>query len=488
MKRYFKKNGEIMLTLHNSLTQKRDVFTPIDTNNVRLYCCGPTVYDYAHIGNGRAFVATDLLYRLLRQLFPHVTYVRNITDIDDKIMAAAAQNGESMSSLTTRTAAAFQADMAALLVLPPDKEPLATQHIDTMIAMIETLLARGHAYVAEGHVLFHVPSMPDYGCLSGRNRQEQLDGARIEVAPYKRDGADFILWKPSSAQQPGWQSPWGRGRPGWHIECSAMSAVHLGAEFDIHAGGLDLIFPHHENEIAQSACVHSGRPHARYWVHNGFLMVEGQKMSKSLGNFLTVHQLLEEGIAGETIRLTLLMAHYRQPLDFTRAGLTQAKTMLDRWYGALLAPGKDTAPTISAPQQLPPPQQTPPSPGLSAGRAQPAAAVLNALCDDLNTPLAISHLHELVSAIYKAEGTDRLALQQELRASAALMGLLQSDAQAWFKAGAGLSDAQITAMIAARQQARATRNFAEADRLRAVLAAAGIVLEDRAHTTDWRRA
>src|SRR5215470_7869312 len=324
------------LTLYNTLSRRKEVFEPIDPMRVRLYVCGPTVYDRAHIGNARCFVVFDVLYRLLREIYGrnHVHYARNITDIDDRINAAARKNGEPIAALTARTTAAFHADLAALGNLPPDVEPRATEHIPQMVAMIERLIASEHAYVAEGHVLFAVASDPDYGMLSRRNRDEMIAGARVEVAPYKRDPADFVLWKPSTPDQPGWASPWGRGRPGWHIECSAMSEAHLGETFDIHAGGLDLVFPHHENEIAQSECAH-GKPFVRYWLHNGYLLVNGEKMAKSLGNFVTVRQLLEEGIPGEVLRLVLLGTHYRQPLDFTRAALEQARQTLDRLYGAL---------------------------------------------------------------------------------------------------------------------------------------------------------
>ncbi|HYD31592.1 MAG TPA: cysteine--tRNA ligase, partial [Azospirillaceae bacterium] len=307
------------LDLYNTLTRKKERFEPLEKGKVGLYVCGPTVYDWAHLGNARPVVVFDVLYRLLKRVYASpdwtVTYVRNITDVDDKIIAASQASGEPIESITARTTQAYHEDMAALNALSPDIEPRATHHISRMIAMIERLVAAGHAYEAEGHVLFNVPSMAEYGQLSRRNRDELIAGARVEVAPYKRDPADFVLWKPSTPDQPGWDSPWGRGRPGWHIECSAMSEQHLGQTFDIHGGGLDLVFPHHENEIAQSRCAHGGAPLARFWVHNGFLSVNGEKMSKSLGNFFTVRELLDEA-PGEALRLTLLSAHYRQPLDF----------------------------------------------------------------------------------------------------------------------------------------------------------------------------
>src|SRR4051794_15244450 len=325
------------LALYNSLTRRKEAFEPLDPERVRMYVCGPTVYDYAHIGNGRAVVVFDQLYRVLRHLYgaEQVTYVRNITDIEDKIIAAARENGETIEALTARTTENFHQDMAALGALPPDIEPRATAHVGQMIAMIERLIADGHAYAAEGHVLFRVGSWAEYGKLSRRNRDEMIAGARIEVAPYKEDPGDFVLWKPSDPDQPGWNSLWGRGRPGWHIECSAMSEAHLGETIDIHGGGIDLIFPHHENELAQSECAHGGRPFVRFWVHNGFLSVESTKMSKSLGNFVTVHELLEQGVPGEAIRLALLSTHYRDPLDWTDEKLEQAKATLDRWYRAL---------------------------------------------------------------------------------------------------------------------------------------------------------
>ena len=336
------------LFLHNTLTRRKERFEPLAPDRVGLYVCGPTVYDYAHIGNARPVVVFDVLYRLLKRLYPQVTYVRNITDVDDKIIAAHVETGEPVAAITERTTAAFHDDMAALGALPPDVEPRATAHIAQMIAMIERLIAAGHAYEAEGHVLFDVPSWPEYGCLSRRDRADMVAGARVEVAPYKRDPADFVLWKPSTADQPGWDSPWGRGRPGWHIECSAMSTEYLGETFDIHGGGADLIFPHHENEIAQSTCAHEGRPFVRTWLHNGYLMVEGEKMSKSLGNFYTVHDLLAE-FPGEAIRLVLLQTHYRAPLDFTKDALATARITLDRLYGALRDVQAEPAEAVPAP-------------------------------------------------------------------------------------------------------------------------------------------
>ncbi|MBS0537752.1 MAG: cysteine--tRNA ligase [Proteobacteria bacterium] len=440
------------LVFYNTLSREKEPFVPLDAAHIRLYVCGPTVYDYVHIGNARPVVAFDVLYRLLKRRYPRVTYVRNITDIDDKIMTRAAEGGETIEALTGRMGKAYQDDMGRLGALPPDAEPRATEYVGQMVALIERLIARGHAYEAEGHVLFSVPSMPDYGQLSRKPRDELIAGARVEVAPYKKDSADFVLWKPSAETQAGWPSPWGRGRPGWHIECSAMSAAHLGETFDIHAGGLDLIFPHHENEIAQSRSAFGHAIMAKYWMHNGFLNISGEKMSKSLGNFLTLHEMLDR-YPGEAIRLLLMSAHYRQPLDFTPDGLARAKATLDGWYGQLR--GKDVAAAPTVPK-----------------------SVEDALSDDLNTPLAISALHQLTDPA-------------ELRAGANAIGLLQQDAEAWFRwtpAGAsGPSDAEIEAAIAARQAARKARDFKESDRIRDDMKARGVILEDGPKGTTWKR-
>ena len=471
------------LQIYDTMTRAKTAFEPLDPDDVRFYVCGPTVYDLAHIGNARPVVVFDVLFRLLRHLYgaAHVTYARNITDVDDKIIKAAQESGEPIDSITARTTEAFHADMAALGALEPSIEPRATGHIAQMIAMIETLIERGHAYVADGHVLFSVPSMADYGRLARHSLDELVAGARVEVAPYKRDATDFVLWKPSTDAQPGWDSPWAnpwghRGRPGWHIECSAMSAEHLGAEFDIHGGGQDLIFPHHENEIAQSRCAHPGAGFARYWMHNGYVVVGGEKMSKSLGNFFTVRQLLEEGWPGEVIRLTLLSAHYRQPLDFTRDKLTESKAQLDRLYGALRKAGGTGAAGAA---------EVPEAPG----------SVIAALSDDLNTPEALAGLHELGTALNKAGDAAEIArLAGALTASGALLGILDADPKDWFQAGAGagagvgVEAAVIEAQIAARVAARQAKDFAEADRIRDALAAEGIVLEDGAGGTTWRRA
>jgi len=460
------------LTLYNTLTRRKEPFEPLDPQQVRLYVCGPTVYDRAHIGNARAYVVFDVLYRVLRQTYgrEHVRYVRNITDIDDKINAAARNNGEPIAALTARTTAAFHEDMAALGNLPPDVEPRATGHIPQMVAMIEQLLASGHAYIAEGHVLFAVASDPHYGQLSRRSRDEMIAGARVEVAPYKRDPADFVLWKPSNEDLPGWGSPWGRGRPGWHLECSAMSETHLGETFDLHGGGQDLLFPHHENEIAQSTSAHAGRPFVRYWIHNGFLTDEGAKMSKSLGNIRTVRELLDEA-PGEAIRLALLTAHYRDPLDWTNERLRQARQTLDRFYRALTLPADAVFER--------------------SGEAQQAVLpVRKALEDDLNTPLALTHLHELAGAINRTSSdAERSALQRALETGGQLMGLLGQSPLGWLQGSAKADAERIEQRIAARAAARRQRRFTDADRIRAELGKEGIILEDKPDgtTTWWRK-
>ena len=458
------------IQIYNTLTRRKEAFAPLDPENVRLYVCGPTVYDLAHIGNARPVVVFDVLFRLLRQVYgaEQVTYARNITDVEDKIIKAAEENGESIEALTARTTEAYHRDMAALGALEPSIEPRATAHIPQMIAMISALVDKGHAYAAEGHVLFNVPSMEAYGALSRHKRDDIIAGARVEVAPYKKDPADFVLWKPSTEEQPGWDSPWGRGRPGWHIECSAMSLAHLGETFDIHGGGQDLIFPHHENEIAQSRCAHGSEIMAKYWMHNGYVVVGGEKMAKSRGNFITVRQLLEEGFPGEAIRLALLSGHYRQPLDITREKVTEAKAQLDRLYGALRH-----AEAVAA-----------------SGGAPAPEGVLSALADDLNTPQALAELHEIAGALNKvAEGPEKTELKQALLAGGALLGLLEADPEAWFQGGTGeLTAAEIEAAIEARRQARKAKNFAEADRIRDDLAGQGILLEDGPEGTTWKRA
>lgn len=458
------------IKLFNTLKRAKDEFFPIDEKRVRMYVCGPTVYDYAHIGNARPVVAFDVLYRLLREVYgqEHVIYARNITDVDDKIINRAQESGESISDITKRTEKAYLDDMNALGAIDPDIMPRATEHIANMITMIGKLVSAGHAYEAEGHVLFSVSSYREYGHLSGRNRDEMIAGARVEVAPYKKDPADFVLWKPSDDDQPGWDSPWGKGRPGWHIECSAMSEKHLGPTFDIHGGGQDLIFPHHENEIAQSTCAHGGSTFVNYWMHNGYLMSEGEKMSKSLGNFYTVHDLLEE-FPGEAIRLTLLKTHYRQPLDFRKDGIREAKKELDEFYLAL----RNAEVKADVPDCVP-------------------APVMAALGDDINTPKAIAYLFELKTKLNATRDVaQKASLKGELLLSGDILGLLGQDAEAWLRGGSsaaqGLSDGDIDALIEQRKQARVDKDFAASDRIRDDLAAQGVILEDGAGGTTWRR-
>ncbi|RST31860.1 cysteine--tRNA ligase [Sphingomonas ginkgonis] len=436
-----------MIQLHDTMARAKRPFEPADPSRITMYVCGPTVYGRAHIGNARPAVVFDTLARLIRHTYgaDSLVYARNVTDVDDKIIAAAEAEGVEPAVITERFERRYLEDMGALGVAPPTIAPHATAEIAPMVAMIAELVGRGHAYAAEGHVLFSVPSDPSYGALSRRDREAMVAGARVEVAPYKRDPADFVLWKPSAEGVIGWDSPWGRGRPGWHIECSAMIRAHLGETIDIHGGGLDLIFPHHENEIAQSRCAHGGAPLARYWVHNGFVDFGAEKMSKSLGNVVTPNELLARGHKGETLRLALLSAHYRQPLPWTEALVAQSRATLDRLYRA----------------------------AGSAENGQVDAGVVEALSDDLNTPLALSRLAAIDDAA-------------TLRASAALLGLLTGSADDWFR-GEGDSSA-IDERIAARAAAKKARDFAEADRIRAELAADGILLEDGPQGTSWRRA
>jgi len=442
-----------MLCLHNTLTRKKEIFEPLNKENVRMYVCGPTVYDLAHIGNARPVIVFDVLYRLLKKIYPKVTYVRNITDVDDKINAKARQTGEDIRSITERTTNIFKTDMSALNALEPVVEPRATEHIPEMITMIKVLLEKEYAYEVEGHVLFSVSSWDGYGKLSGHNRDEIIEGARVEIAPYKKDAADFVLWKPSDSSEPGWQSPWGFGRPGWHMECSAMSNKYLGKEFDIHGGGQDLIFPHHENEIAQSRCSHGTKSMATVWMHNGYLMVEGQKMSKSKGNFYTVNSLLEE-FPGEAIRLALLSTHYRQPLNFTKAGIAEAKRKLDSWYRLITS--------------------------TSVGRSVPEAVFLS-LSDDINSPQAIAEIDILASKARAGDSSARL----DLMSAANFLGLLQRTPDEWFK---GVGDENIIeSLIALRIKARENKDYTESDRIRDELRSQGILLEDGPEGTTWRR-
>ncbi len=464
------------LTLYNTLTRTKQPFTPHNPERVTLYVCGPTVYDYAHIGNARPVVVFDTLFRVLQRLYPRVDYARNITDIDDKIIAAAEKNNEPIDALTTRYTAAFHADMAALNALPPTLEPRATDHIADMITLIESLIKKGFAYVADGHVLFDVAAMPNYGSLSGRTADDMLAGARVEVADYKKNPADFVLWKPSvdtatgqgqakaisqsrSPLPPAWDSPWGKGRPGWHIECSAMSGKLLGLPLDIHGGGHDLIFPHHENEIAQSCCANDAPVYANYWMHNGFVTVDGQKMSKSLGNFTTVRQLLEQGLSGEAIRYVLLMAHYRQPVDWSAKNYDQATNNLEKIHAALRG--------IELPEN---------------NTAEPDAAFLDALLDDLNTPLALMRLQQLANTLHKSKDATVAAT---LKASAALVGLTLIPQQK--EPTNMLDDAEIERIIAERIAARKAKDFATADALRKQLDESKVIVDDAASGTTWRR-
>ena len=469
------------LKLYNTLTREREIFAPIDAQNVRLYVCGPTVYDYAHIGNARPLIVFDVLYRLLREIYGvgHVKYVRNITDVDDKINARAADRGISIRELTEETNRVFQQDVADLNCLAPDVQPRATDHIAEMIGMIEQLIANCHAYAADGHVLFDVPSMPDYGQLSRRPLEDMIAGARVDVAPYKQGEMDFVLWKPSKESEPGWDSPWGRGRPGWHIECSAMSHKHLGEIFDIHGGGIDLVFPHHENEIAQTRCAFGHDVMANFWMHNGFLQVEGEKMSKSLGNFITIHELLHSdkfggrSWKGEVLRLAMLRSHYRQPIDWTVKALEEAEKTLHRWYAVLRGQGVTAQ---------------------SAAQAPLRESFLEALLDDLNIARAIAELHALAGKAEPSKTQTGRAEAEKLLRAANLLGLLRDDPEEWAHkpaAGADINAAAVEKLVAERLTARKTKNFAESDRLRDLLAEMGVKLKDGKDketgepTTEW---
>ena len=456
-----------LLRLYDTLSGKKVPFEPLRDGEVTMYLCGPTVYNYAHIGNARPAVVFDLLARLLRRRY-RLRFARNITDVDDKINAASLETGKPIGEITERFARIYNEDMAALGVRAPDVEPRATEHIDEMIVMISALIDKGYAYEAEGHVLFDVDKYADYGALSKRDLREMIAGARVEVAPYKRSPQDFVLWKPSTPELPGWDSPWGRGRPGWHIECSAMAEKHLGETIDIHAGGQDLVFPHHENEIAQSRCAHDGAPFARYWLHNGFLSIDHEKMSKSLGNVVLVHDLLET-IPGEVIRLALLSAHYRQPLDWSEETIESARKKLDRLYGALRG--------IDVPAAL-------------RRETEPSAAFIDALEDDLNTPMAMSELFGLARELNRSdEPARRQVIAAQILACGDLLGVLQSDPESWFarEADGQISATEIAALLAERDAARAARNFDIADAIREQLAADGVQIEDGPAGTTWRR-
>ncbi len=441
-----------MIKLHNTKTRRKEDFTPIDPENVRMYVCGPTVYDRAHLGNARPVVVFDVLYRLLKHSYGKVTYVRNFTDVDDKINAKAAETGRDIRDITDETIEWYHEDMDALGALRPNHEPRATEYIGPMVAMIQGLIDKGHAYAAEGHVLFDVNSYDAYGALSGRKLEDMRAGERVEVADYKRDPMDFVLWKPSTGDQPGWASPWGFGRPGWHIECSAMSLDLLGESFDIHGGGLDLQFPHHENEIAQSCCANPTGDFARYWLHNEMLQVEGKKMSKSLGNFFTVKDLLDQGVPGEVIRFVLLSTHYRSPMDWTEKKVREAEATLKKWYRMV---------------------------GLALDNAKPYVAVETALKDDLNTSKAISEMHQL------ALGGD----EPVLRASMVLLGFLDNGIPDWAKVK-GFTDAEtglVLSMIRERENARKNKDFAKSDQIRDALKDAGVVVRDTATEPEFEK-
>ncbi len=456
------------LKLHNTLTGRKEPFAPADPKRVTMYVCGPTVYSYAHIGNARPVVAFDVLYRLLRRIYGegHVVYARNFTDVDDKIIAAARETGAPIAAITEKFAQIYVDDMAALGALEPNLAPKATEHIEEMLALIQSLLDGGFAYTAEGHVLFDISKFDDYGKLSRLDRDAIIEGARVEVAPYKRDAADFVLWKPSNDDEPGWDSPWGRGRPGWHLECSAMIDKTLGRTIDIHGGGQDLRFPHHENEIAQSACAHGGAPLARFWVHNGFVNMGDEKMSKSLGNILLVHELIKKW-PGEAIRWALLSAHYRQPVAWTEDLIGQAKRSLDRLYGYLR-----------------------PARGVPADKSVEPSAVIAALEDDLNTPEAFAALFAAGKRLgEEKDDAARARAKGELLAGGALLGFLGQDPEDWFKqGGAGdVDEADIDRLLIERAEARKAKDFARADQIRDELAAQGIIIEDGPSGATWRR-
>ena len=460
------------ILIHNTRTRTKERFQPASPDNVSIYVCGPTVYDRVHIGNGRPAVVFDVLVRVLRLFYENVRYVRNITDIDDKINAAAQAVGEPIAELTNRFAQAYQEDVAALGVIDPTVEPRATSHIPEIIDMIDLLIARGHAYEAEGHVLFDVPSDPDYGSLSQRSLTDMIDGARVEVAPYKRDPKDFVLWKPSAADLPGWDSPWGRGRPGWHIECSAMILKHLGPSIDIHGGGNDLTFPHHENELAQGRCAGDHANYVRYWMHNGMLTMGTEKMSKSVGNIVTIQELLET-YDGEVLRYALLSGQYRQSLVWEERLLVQARSSLDTLYQALRTGTADPSNTSRAYANSP--------------VSDFPDAVLAALTDDLNTPVALAALHAIASKIHIATSErEKSELRGQLLAGGWLLGILDTPADQYFQTNASLDSASIQALIDERQDARIARDFSRADEIRDQLLANGIELEDTAEGTRWK--
>lgn len=469
-------NPNLRFTLYNSLLGKKQSFEPLDPQHVRIYACGPTVYSYAHIGNARMAVTFDILSRLLRYLYPRVTYVSNITDIEDKIIQAARESGQEIGTLTRLYEQIYNEDMAELGVIRPDIQPRATETIPEMIAIIESLITKGHAYEVNGHVLFHVPSFHAYGALSGRSREDQIAGARVEVAPFKKDPADFVLWKPSDQDQPGWESPWGFGRPGWHIECSAMAEAHLGLPIDIHGGGADLKFPHHENEIAQSCCAHGKSDplaFSTYWMHNGFLTVNGEKMSKSLGNFTITHDLIEQGEDGEAIRYALQSAHYRQPLDWSEDTLARSNKTLDKFYRIIAdLQGKEHLELI---ETCPPPE------------------FMEALCDDLNTPKAYAVLNKLAKQAATEKTTQSLS---DFVAAGQFIGLLTKSPTEWLEKRAAsdsstdpmIEASEIETLLKERTEARTNKDFVRSDEIRDKLLKYGITIIDTPNGSEWRRA
>ena len=458
------------LKLYNTLNNKKEKFVPVNSDHIRMYTCGPTVYNYAHIGNARPAVVSDLLVRLLRILYPKVTYVSNITDIDDKIINAANETGQSIKDITKKFEAIYNDDMSALLVNPPDIQPRATDYISDMITLVKKMIEKGCAYEADGHVLYDVSSYPSYGALSGRDLEDQIAGSRVEVASFKKNAGDFVLWKPSTDEQPGWNSPWGFGRPGWHLECSTMSEKNLELPFDIHGGGLDLIFPHHENEIAQSCGAYGvdNDPQffAKYWIHNGFLDFDGEKMSKSLGNILYVHDLIKE-YPGEVLRLALLSTHYRQPLNWNPSIIEQCRNVLDRLYRVLNSSKvsvKDNAP--------------------------PSSKVIESLCDDLNTSMALAEINNLANQLSKADSEkDEIDLKSRLMSSANLLGILQQNPEEWLgysKVDNSVNQNKIQELIDKRNIARSSKDFGLADQIRSQLNEMNIEIEDTPDGTIWK--
>ena len=455
--------------IHNTLGNKKEDFVPIDKNHIRIYACGPTVYNYAHIGNARMAVVCDLLARFMRSIYPKVTYVSNITDIDDKIINASIETNTPIEDLTAKYEKIYNENMGELGVLGPDIQPRATDHIKEMIELIDKLIKQNNAYVSDNHVLFNVSSYENYGLLSGRNKEDQIAGSRVEVADYKNNSGDFVLWKPSDENQPGWDSPWGRGRPGWHIECSAMSEKTLSLPFDIHGGGLDLTFPHHENEIAQSCAAHkfdNPKEYAKYWIHNGFVTMDGEKMSKSLGNIFLVNDLLKK-YPGETLRLALISSHYRQPLNWNSKIIEQAQKNLDRIYRVL----KDNE-NIIIDKNIP-----------------ASETIIEALCDDLNSSKALYEINLLADKLSKCDPSQKQKLKSELIASGNILGILQDSPSSWLKYGTNINNIDsniIEELIEKRKQARKDKNFSEADNIRLELNNMGIEIEDTKDKTVWR--